>query len=249
MVASAQRALAGVGEAAAQRVQVLALVELAGDPPPVGLVCEGAGGVDGAPQRAVFLDRGGEGVLLALGGAQLAAVVAKNFPSLLSGKRIADPAARPPALSAGSGEPACRNPADPWFPLPRRSASAGRGHCAVRWYEAFLQKLPNVPLRGNRKVTVGVRCPVSYGSAAFGDIAETLSQRHDVTAWVAGTRHVPVLGRCRPSTRVRDPAAAGPFAPITVPAEGPAASHRRNSRQSGAPLHRAVRIGLAAYRS
>lgn len=64
MVAPTQRALAGVGQAAAQRVQVLALVELAGYPPPVGLISEVAGGVDGTPQRAVFLDRGGEGVLL-----------------------------------------------------------------------------------------------------------------------------------------------------------------------------------------
>ena len=58
MVPAAQRALAGVGQAAAQRVQVLALVELPGDPPPVGLIGQVPGGLDGAAQRAVLLDRG-----------------------------------------------------------------------------------------------------------------------------------------------------------------------------------------------
>jgi hypothetical protein len=53
-------------------VDVLALVELPSDPPPVGLVNEVAGGVDGAAQRAVLLDRGGEGVLLPSRRAQLA---------------------------------------------------------------------------------------------------------------------------------------------------------------------------------
>jgi hypothetical protein len=52
-------------------VDVLALVELPPDPPPVGLVDEVPGGVDGSAKRAVLLDRGGEGVLLAAGGAQL----------------------------------------------------------------------------------------------------------------------------------------------------------------------------------
>jgi hypothetical protein len=67
VLTAVQRALPGVGQAAAQRVQVLALVQLPGDPPPVGLVGQVPGGVDGAPQRTVFLDCGGEGVLLPLG--------------------------------------------------------------------------------------------------------------------------------------------------------------------------------------
>jgi hypothetical protein len=45
-------------------VQVLALVQLPGDPPPVGLIGEVPGGVEGAAQRPVLLDRAGQGVLL-----------------------------------------------------------------------------------------------------------------------------------------------------------------------------------------
>src|SRR6266566_5951104 len=62
---AADRAFPGVGEHPLEGVDVLALVELPADPAPVGFVHEVAGGyVDGAAQRAVLLDRGGEGVLL-----------------------------------------------------------------------------------------------------------------------------------------------------------------------------------------
>jgi hypothetical protein len=72
VVAPAQRALAGVGQRTAQGVQVLTLVELPDDPAPIRLVREVAGGVQGAPQRPVLLDRGGQGVLLPLRRAELA---------------------------------------------------------------------------------------------------------------------------------------------------------------------------------
>src|SRR5450755_3014775 len=64
VVRAADRSLPGVGEHPLEGVDVLALVELPSDPPPVGLVNEVAGGVHRAAQRAVLLDRGGEGVLL-----------------------------------------------------------------------------------------------------------------------------------------------------------------------------------------
>jgi hypothetical protein len=48
VVAAPDGAFAGVGQVAAQRVQVLALVELAADAPLVGLVDQVAGGVDRA---------------------------------------------------------------------------------------------------------------------------------------------------------------------------------------------------------
>jgi len=56
--------LAGVGESAAEGVQVLALVELPGDAPPVRLVGQIPGGVDGTAQCPVLLDRAGQRVLL-----------------------------------------------------------------------------------------------------------------------------------------------------------------------------------------
>jgi hypothetical protein len=52
VVAPAQRALTGVGEAAAQGVQVLALVQLPGDASPIGFVRQIAGGVDRAARSA-----------------------------------------------------------------------------------------------------------------------------------------------------------------------------------------------------
>ncbi|MGH3192539.1 MAG: hypothetical protein ACRDOL_35890, partial [Streptosporangiaceae bacterium] len=52
VVAAPQRALAGVSQAAAQRVQVLALVQLPGDPPPVGLIGQVPGGVGALVRNA-----------------------------------------------------------------------------------------------------------------------------------------------------------------------------------------------------
>ena len=72
VVPSPERSLAGVGERPTERVQVLALVQLAADPPPVRLVSQVPGGVDGSPERPVLLDRGGERVLLPAGRAHLA---------------------------------------------------------------------------------------------------------------------------------------------------------------------------------
>ena len=56
-------ALLGVVQVAAERVEALALVELPGDLPAVDRVGQVAGGVDGAPHPAPFLERGREGVL------------------------------------------------------------------------------------------------------------------------------------------------------------------------------------------
>jgi len=53
-------------------MHVLALVQLSSDAPLIGLVGEIPGGVDGAAQRPVLLDRRGERVLLAFRRAQLA---------------------------------------------------------------------------------------------------------------------------------------------------------------------------------
>ncbi len=62
---------AGIREGPAQRLQVLALVQLPGDASPAHLVGQVPGRVDGAAQRPVLLERAAQRVLLPLGGAQL----------------------------------------------------------------------------------------------------------------------------------------------------------------------------------
>ena len=56
-------ALLGIVQVPAQRVQGLALVELAGDLAPVAGSDRYAGGIDRAPQRPILLERGSQGVL------------------------------------------------------------------------------------------------------------------------------------------------------------------------------------------
>src|SRR5258708_24995157 len=66
VVPAAERPFPGVGERTLERVQVLALVQLAADSPPVGLVGPVPGRADDAAQRPVLLDRPLQGVLLPL---------------------------------------------------------------------------------------------------------------------------------------------------------------------------------------
>jgi len=72
VMAPPQRALVGVGQRAAQRVQVLALVQLPPDASPIRFVGQVVNGVEGAAQGAVLLHRRGQGALLAFRRAQLA---------------------------------------------------------------------------------------------------------------------------------------------------------------------------------
>lgn len=62
-VASADGAFVGVEHVAAQRVDALALVELAGDLAAVVVPGQIPGGVDRATEQPVLLERGGQGVL------------------------------------------------------------------------------------------------------------------------------------------------------------------------------------------
>ena len=93
----------------------------------------------------------------------------------------------------------------------------------------------NVPLRGgNRQVTVGVRCPVSYGSAALGDTTGTLRKRHDVSymGWW-GTRHALMPDRCRAFGHGQRSSSRGAIHAGYGAGRGPATSHRRNGCRSG----------------
>jgi hypothetical protein len=60
-VAATDGAFVGVEHVAAQRVDALALVELAGDLAAVVLSGQISGGVDSAAEQPVFLERGGQG--------------------------------------------------------------------------------------------------------------------------------------------------------------------------------------------
>jgi hypothetical protein len=115
--------LAGVGESAAEGVQVLALVELPGDAPPVGLVGQIPGGVDGTAQCPVLLDRAGQRVLLPPRGAQFADHQRRGgVPALHAGR---DPQQVVPhrrdqlaVEAAGQQRPAARVPVGEVLPWP-----------------------------------------------------------------------------------------------------------------------------------